>query len=70
MKQQEKHVQTFKGELIVTFIISYEEQGTLLSLLYEATITLISKPDKYITAINHTVSSQNSLPLKFETGPL
>jgi hypothetical protein len=41
--------QTFKEELIPTLLKIFHElerEGTLLNLLYEASITLIPKPDK------------------------
>jgi hypothetical protein len=41
--------QTFKEELTLTFLKLFhkiEKQGTLLNSFYEASITLIQKPDK------------------------
>ena len=44
--------QTFREELTAILLKLFQntaEGGTLLNLFYEATITLISKPDKDIT---------------------
>ena len=48
----DKFYQTFRGELTLIFLKLFQkiaEEGTLLSSFYETTITLIPKPDKYIT---------------------
>ena len=44
--------QTFKGELISILLKLFQkiaEEGTLSNIFYEATITLISRPDKHNT---------------------
>ena len=48
----EEFYQTFRGELTPILLKLFQtaaEEGTFLNLFYEATITLIPKPDKDIT---------------------